>query len=225
MSIAATMSSSSMPRRCVFTGRKRDQKIYYWHTGHPGGIKERTARRSSTGAFPSALSRRPSSACCRDGPLARTQLENLRVYKGAEHPHEAQQPEVARRRRAEPQEREDCLNHGRLCNPSQDLGQHGRGAVGTGPRPEARRSGPRLCHRQAQGRHRPRLDQAAAPAASRSTARTRPMYFARPVLQMMIAPAVPGDRSRRPVRHRCARFRRRSVGPGRRGASRHLARR
>ena len=78
----------------MLTGRKREQKVYHHHTGYIGGIKERTARsRSSRAASPSASSRRRCSACCRTGRSARQQFGNLRVYKGAEHPHAAQQPE------------------------------------------------------------------------------------------------------------------------------------
>ena len=51
--------------KVVFTGNKYEDKIYYRHTGYPGGIKERTPRRSSRASSPSASSRRPSSACSR----------------------------------------------------------------------------------------------------------------------------------------------------------------
>ena len=76
------------------TGDKRSNKPNYWHTGYPGGIKSRTsrARSSKAQASPSALSRRPSSGCCRAASLSRKQMTNLRVYAGAEHPHEAQNP-------------------------------------------------------------------------------------------------------------------------------------
>ena len=48
--------------KVVFTGKKRTDKVYYWHTGHPGGIKERTAEKCSRAASPSASSKRRSSA-------------------------------------------------------------------------------------------------------------------------------------------------------------------
>ena len=51
--------------KVVLTGSKREQKVYYRHTGYPGGIKERTAKPSSRAGSPSASSRRPWSACCR----------------------------------------------------------------------------------------------------------------------------------------------------------------
>ena len=81
--------------KVVLTGRKREQKVYHHHTGFIGGIKERTREvRSSRAAFPSASSRRRWSACCRAARSAAQQFGNLRVYKGAEHPHAAQQPEM-----------------------------------------------------------------------------------------------------------------------------------
>ncbi|MEL6364569.1 MAG: 50S ribosomal protein L13 [Pseudomonadota bacterium] len=79
--------------KVVFTGRKREQKTYYWHTGHPGGIKERTAEKLLDGRFPErVVAKAVERMMPKDSPLARSQLSNLRVYAGAEHPHEAQQP-------------------------------------------------------------------------------------------------------------------------------------
>ena len=51
--------------KMVLTGRKREQKVYLHHTGFIGGIKERTANSILEGRFPSASSRKRSSACCR----------------------------------------------------------------------------------------------------------------------------------------------------------------
>jgi len=78
--------------KVVLTGRKRDQKVYYHHTGYPGGIKERTAKSLLEGRFPERVVEKAVERMLPRGPLARRQLGNLRVYKGAEHPHEAQQP-------------------------------------------------------------------------------------------------------------------------------------
>ena len=78
-----------------FTGRKLDQKTYYWHTGHPGGIKERTAGKILGGRFPERiLEKAVERMLPKESPLARKQLTHLRIYNGAEHPHEAQAPEV-----------------------------------------------------------------------------------------------------------------------------------
>ncbi|MFI5012718.1 MAG: 50S ribosomal protein L13 [Hyphomicrobiales bacterium] len=78
--------------KVVLTGRKRDQKVYYHHTGYPGGIKERTAKSILEGRFPERVVEKAVERMLPRGPLARRQLGNLRVYKGGEHPHEAQQP-------------------------------------------------------------------------------------------------------------------------------------
>ena len=79
--------------KVAFTGRKLDQKKYYWHTGYPGGIKERTARKVIEGRFPERVVEKAVERMLPRGPLGRRQLGNLRVYPGPAHPHEAQQPE------------------------------------------------------------------------------------------------------------------------------------
>jgi large subunit ribosomal protein L13 len=80
--------------KIALTGRKREDKVYYWHTGYIGGIKERTARQILEGKFPERVVEKAVERMMPDGPLARRQLKNLRVYAGTEHPHEAQQPET-----------------------------------------------------------------------------------------------------------------------------------
>lgn len=76
------------------TGKKRTDKIHYWHTGYPGGIKSRTAGQILEGEFPERLVTKAVQRMLPGGKLSRKQMTNLRVYAGAEHPHEAQQPEV-----------------------------------------------------------------------------------------------------------------------------------
>ncbi len=78
--------------KIVLTGRKREQKVYYHHTGYPGGIKERSAKAILEGRFPERVVEKAVERMLPRGPLARRQLGNLRVYKGGEHPHEAQKP-------------------------------------------------------------------------------------------------------------------------------------
>jgi len=78
--------------KVVFTGRKFDQQVYYKHTGHPGGIKERTARQVIEGRFPERVIEAAVRRMMPRGPLGRKQMKNLRVYAGPDHPHEAQQP-------------------------------------------------------------------------------------------------------------------------------------
>lgn len=80
--------------KVVFTGKKREDKRYYHHTGFPGGIKERTAKNILEGRFPERVVEKAVERMLPRGPLGRRQLGNLRVYGGAAHPHEAQQPEV-----------------------------------------------------------------------------------------------------------------------------------
>jgi large subunit ribosomal protein L13 len=75
------------------TGNKLDQSKFYWHTGYPGGIKDRSARQLLQGSFPERVLENAVRRMLPGGPLSRKQLKNLRVYPGAEHPHVAQQPE------------------------------------------------------------------------------------------------------------------------------------
>ena len=79
--------------KVVLTGRKLQQKVYYHHTGHIGGIKERSAKFIMEGRFPERIVEKAVERMLPRGPLGRVQLGNLRVYKGPEHPHAAQTPE------------------------------------------------------------------------------------------------------------------------------------
>jgi len=75
------------------TGRKKQQKVYYHHTGHPGGIKERVAD-FVLSTHPDRIIRKAVERMMPEGPLGKHQFAKLRVYKGTEHPHAAQQPKV-----------------------------------------------------------------------------------------------------------------------------------
>ncbi len=77
-----------------FTGRKAQQKTYYRHTGFAGGIKEVRADKLLEGRFPERVLEKAVERMIPRGPLGRQQLRNLRVFKGTEHPHEAQSPEI-----------------------------------------------------------------------------------------------------------------------------------
>ncbi|KQZ00938.1 50S ribosomal protein L13 [Pseudolabrys sp. Root1462] len=79
--------------KVVFTGRKREQKVYHHHTGFIGGIKERSVKQIMDGRFPERVVEKAVQRMLPRGPLGRVQFGNLRVYPGAEHPHEAQKPE------------------------------------------------------------------------------------------------------------------------------------
>ena len=85
------------------TGNKRE-KPNYWHTGYPGGIKSRTNAEILEGAHPERVVMQAVKRMLPGNRLARQQMTNLRVYAGAEHPHEAQQPEVLDVKIHEPQE-------------------------------------------------------------------------------------------------------------------------
>lgn len=76
------------------TGNKRTSKTFYWHTGYPGGIKSRTTDKILDGKHPERVLEKAVQRMISRGPLAREQMRNLRIYSGAHHPHEAQQPEV-----------------------------------------------------------------------------------------------------------------------------------
>ncbi|MBB4121759.1 50S ribosomal protein L13 [Martelella radicis] len=80
--------------KVAMTGKKYNDKMYYWHTGYPGGIKERNARQIIEGRFPERVIEKAVERMVPRGPLGRRQMKNLRVYAGTNHPHEAQQPEV-----------------------------------------------------------------------------------------------------------------------------------
>ena len=76
-----------------FTGKKLTNKVYYRHTGHPGGIKETTPAKILGGRFPErVLEQAVLRMLPKESPLARNQFKKLHVYAGTNHPHEAQQP-------------------------------------------------------------------------------------------------------------------------------------
>jgi len=76
------------------TGRKLSDKKYYWHTGYPGGIKERTAGATLAGKYPERVVIKAVERMISRNPLGRDQMRKLHVYAGPDHPHVAQQPEV-----------------------------------------------------------------------------------------------------------------------------------
>jgi len=76
------------------TGNKRQDDIFYWHTGYPGGIKGRSKGQILDGKYPERVITKAVERMIPRGPLGRKQMTHLKVYKGAAHPHEAQQPAV-----------------------------------------------------------------------------------------------------------------------------------
>ena len=79
--------------KVVFTGRKRQDKVYHLYTGFPGGIKERRAGQILDGKFPERVVEKAVERMLKRGPLQRKLMRNLKVYKGPEHPHTAQNPQ------------------------------------------------------------------------------------------------------------------------------------
>lgn len=79
--------------KVVMTGRKLDQKIYYHHTGYPGGLKQ-TKYRDLLAKKPEFLLYEAIRRMMPKGPLGRQMLTKVRIYAGPDHKHEAQKPEV-----------------------------------------------------------------------------------------------------------------------------------
>lgn len=76
------------------TGNKATQEKHYWHTGHPGGIKETTRAKILTSRFPERVVKLAIKRMISRNSLGAQQLTKLKVYAGTEHPHEAQNPIV-----------------------------------------------------------------------------------------------------------------------------------
>ncbi len=74
------------------TGRKRSDERFYWHTGYPGGIKDRTLGQILDGKHPERLIVKAVERMITRGPLQRAQMKHLYVYAGATHPHDGQAP-------------------------------------------------------------------------------------------------------------------------------------
>lgn len=79
--------------KVLLTGRKWDQKMYYRHSGYMGGLKSTTARKLNR-EHPDRMIRLAVWGMLPKNRLGRKLLKKLKVYRGAEHPHEAQQPAV-----------------------------------------------------------------------------------------------------------------------------------
>jgi large subunit ribosomal protein L13 len=78
--------------KVALTGNKRQDSIFYWHTGYPGGIKGRSKGQILDGAHPERVIEKAVERMVPRGPLGRKVMSHLKVYAGPSHPHEAQQP-------------------------------------------------------------------------------------------------------------------------------------
>ena len=76
-----------------FTGKKFKDKVYYRHTGYPGGIKSTTPEKILNGSYPDRVLELAVKRMLDDGPMARQRLKNLYIYNGPEHKQAAQKPE------------------------------------------------------------------------------------------------------------------------------------
>lgn len=94
--------------KVALTGRKRTDKIYYWHTGYPGGIKSRTAEKYLDGKHPDRVLQKAVQRMLPKGNLGRQQLTKLKIYAGPNHPHEAQAPETIDIAAMNPKNRRDA---------------------------------------------------------------------------------------------------------------------
>jgi large subunit ribosomal protein L13 len=77
--------------KIAVTGKKLDEKIYYRHSGYPGGLKERTLREQLE-RRPTEVLRKAVKGMLPRNRLARQQITKLKIYAGPEHPHDAQAP-------------------------------------------------------------------------------------------------------------------------------------
>ena len=78
----------------ILTGKKSIDKIYYKHTGYPGGIKKTNLIKMKEKGKSSELVRLAIKRMIPKGPLGRKQLSNCKIYSSSEHPHSAQNPKT-----------------------------------------------------------------------------------------------------------------------------------
>ncbi|GAB4223832.1 MAG: 50S ribosomal protein L13 [Gammaproteobacteria bacterium] len=82
------------------TGRKAEQKIYYRHTGYPGGLKSASYKQMQE-KHPGQVLELAVKGMLPKNPLGRAMFSKLKIYAGSEHPHTAQQPQVLEIKEAE----------------------------------------------------------------------------------------------------------------------------
>ena len=93
------------------TGKKREEN-FYWHTGHPGGIKSRTKQQILEGAHPERVVTQAVKRMLPGNRLARQQMTNLRVYAGAEHPARGPSPRSSGRQVHEQEKHPELMTDG-----------------------------------------------------------------------------------------------------------------
>ena len=80
--------------KVALTGKKLNDKKFFWHSGYPGGIKNRSMKQLMEEPRGDRMVRNAVRRMMSKGVLSRAILSKLKVYKGAEHPHAAQNPEI-----------------------------------------------------------------------------------------------------------------------------------
>ena len=80
--------------KVVLTGKKAEQDLFHYHTGFPGGIKQRTIRQRLDSKNPGHVVEKAVERMITRGPLQRAQMKHLYVYAGTSHPHDGQQPQA-----------------------------------------------------------------------------------------------------------------------------------
>ena len=126
--------------KAVFTGRKTDDKLYQWHTGYPGGIKQRTPRQILEGKFPQRIVEKAVERMLKRGPLQRKLMRNLKVYDGDRAPARGAEARAARCQGAQPQECEGMTSMAETKTFEDLAVLKGERAGDAPPRPSIRRS-------------------------------------------------------------------------------------
>ena len=80
--------------KVAITGKKTEQSVFRWYTGFPGGLKERTQGSILKGKHPERVIQKAVERMVPRGPLGQRVMGHLKIYAGASHPHEAQQPQA-----------------------------------------------------------------------------------------------------------------------------------
>ena len=88
---AAHRTAALAPLKIAVTGNKLDDKLYYRHSGYPGGLRQRTLR-EQLDRLPTEVLRKAVRGMLPRNRLGRQQLTKLKIYAGPEHPHAAQEP-------------------------------------------------------------------------------------------------------------------------------------
>ena len=78
--------------KVILTGKKSSNKVYYRHTGYPGGIKETTPEKMIEKDKSNEIIKLAIKRMIPSGPLGKKQLSNCKIYRGENHSHEAQNP-------------------------------------------------------------------------------------------------------------------------------------